>query len=287
MKPAPFSYHAPRSVDDALRLLADKPNARLLAGGQSLVPIMNFRLATPDHLIDLNRIPALRGLREQDGEVVFGAMTRQRDIEFSELVARRLPLMAEAILQVGHRQTRNRGTIGGSLCHLDPSAELPAVCVAMEATVTLERPGGRRTLPVAEFALGTMTTAIEPGELLAEVRIRPWAEGHGWAFIEFARRHGDFAVAAAAVLLELDPSGRIRRSAVALGGVAPAPLRVSAAEQVLAGAIAGPEAFAAAAEECARVEALEDPTYPAWYRQHLAKTLSGRALALALTRARR
>jgi carbon-monoxide dehydrogenase medium subunit len=285
MKPAAFTYHSPVSVGEALQLLAEKPNARLLAGGQSLVPMLNFRLASPEHLIDLNRIGDLAGIAEQEGAIVFGAMTRQRDIEFSALVARQLPLMAEAILHVGHRQTRNRGTIGGSLCHLDPSAELPTVCAAMDAMLEIRSAQGARTLRMADFALGTMTTALAAGDMLTAIRLQPWPRGHGYAFVEFARRHGDFAVAAAAALLQLDASGRIERASLALGGVAPAPLRVASAERRLVGAIPGRETFAAAGAECATVKALEDPTYPAWYRQHLAKTLSERALALALTRA--
>jgi carbon-monoxide dehydrogenase medium subunit len=286
MKPAPFTYHAPQSVDDALRLLGEQPNARLLAGGQSLVPILNFRLASPDHLIDLNRIEALRGIREEAGQIVFGAMVRQREIEFSALVSERLPLMAEAILQVGHRQTRNRGTLGGSLCHLDPSAEMPTVCMAMDATLEVRSRTGARSLPMAEFTQGMMTTALGPEDMLAAVRIQPWPAGHGYGFVEFARRNGDFAVASAAVLIELDAGNRIRRAALALGGVGPTPLRVARAEQKLVGALADAQTFAAAAAECAEVEALEDPTYPAWYRQHLAKTLAERALNLALSRAR-
>jgi carbon-monoxide dehydrogenase medium subunit len=285
MKPAAFTYHCPSSVDEALRLLGSHDNARLLAGGQSLVPMLNFRLASPDHLIDLNRIPALRGIREEGDAVVFGAMTRQRDIEFSPVVAARLPLMAEAVLQLGHRQTRNRGTIGGSLCHLDPSAELPTICMAMDAALDVAGPAGTRTLSMGDFAQGMMTTALEAGDMLTAIRIRPWTGRVGHAFIEFARRHGDFAVASSAVLIELDAASVIRRASVTLGGVCPVPLRVTAAEAALVGAKAGPEAFAAAAAACEKVDALEDPTYPAWYRQHLAKTLTGRALALAGKRA--
>lgn len=285
MKPAAFTYHCPSSVDEALQLLGSHDNARLLAGGQSLVPMLNFRLASPDHLIDLNRIPALRGIREESDAVVFGAMTRQRDIEFSPVIAARLPLMAEAVLQLGHRQTRNRGTIGGSLCHLDPSAELPTVCTAMDAELEVAGPAGRRTLSMGEFAQGMMTTALDAGDMLTAVRIRPWTGRVGHAFVEFARRHGDFAVASSAILIALDDSGTITRASVTLGGVCPVPLRVVEAEAALIGAKAGPDAFATAAAACEKVDALEDPTYPRWYRQHLARTLTGRALAKAHERA--
>ncbi len=285
MKPAPFTYHSPSSVSEAVQLLTSLENARVLAGGQSLVPMLNFRLASPDHLVDLGKIADLRGIREHGEEIVFGAMTRQRDIEFSSLITAKLPLMAEAVLQLGHRQTRNRGTIGGSLCHLDPSAELPTICMAMDAQLEVISPSGSRTIAMAEFAQGMMTTALAETEILTAIRIRPWTGRYGHAFIEFARRHGDFAIASAAILLDVDGNGGITRAVVALGGVGPVPLRVSAAEACLIGAKAGPEAFAAAAAECGKIDALEDPTYPAWYRQHLAKTLSGRALKLAHERA--
>jgi carbon-monoxide dehydrogenase medium subunit len=285
MKPAPFAWWSPTTLPEALAMLTDKPNARPLAGGQSLMPMLNMRLAAPDHLIDLNRVAGLAGVSEQGGDIVFGGMTRQRDIEFSELVAERLPLIAEAIRSVGHRQTRNRGTFGGSLCHLDPSAELPTVAMAMDATLKIESRRGSRMLPMAEFPAGYMTPAIEADELLTEIRIRPWARGHGYAFIEFARRHGDFAVVSAAALIEPDGDGRIRRASLTLGGVGPAPLRMAASEALLHGARADAARLDEAAELCAGIEALEDPVYPAWYRQKLARTLSRRALEQACGRA--
>ena len=284
MKPPPFIYWAPKSAPEALALLAGKPNARLLAGGQSLMPMLNMRLVAPEHVIDLNRVQGLAYIREEAGELAIGGMTRQREIEFSPLVAARLPLMAEAIRSVGHRQTRNRGTLGGSLCHLDPSAELPSVAMAMDATLRIDSAQGSRSIAMADFPEGYMTTSLKPDEMLAEVRIKPWAAGHGWAFLEFARRHGDFAVVSAAALLELAGDGRVRRASLTLGGVGPAPLRMRAAEALLTGEKPDAARLADAARLCADIDALEDPIYPAWYRQRLAVTLARRALELACSR---
>ncbi len=286
MKPPAFRYHAPRTLEEAVRLANELPNPRLLAGGQSLLPMLNFRLLAPDHVIDLNRVAGLAGIQETATGIVFGAMTRQRDIEFSPIVKRRLPLLSEAIQWVGHRQTRNRGTIGGSLCHLDPSAEQPTVAIAMDATVSIAGPGATRELPMREFALDLMTSALADGEILASVRIAPWANSHGWAFLEFARRHGDYAIVSVAVLLELDGEQRASRVSITLGGVASTPVRVPQAEAVLLGSRIEAGDIEAAAACCAAVEALGDPQVPAWYRQRLARTLTARALPIALARAR-
>jgi carbon-monoxide dehydrogenase medium subunit len=274
LKPAPFTYHAPQTLAEALRLMGSLENARALAGGQSLMPMLNFRVAAPDHLVDLNGIKDLSFIRETDGAIAIGAMTRQRDLEKSELVARRLPLLAEAMPQVGHRQTRNRGTIGGSLAHFDPAAELPAIATAYDAELLIQSSKGTRRLRMAEFGKGALTTALEPGELITEVRLRPWPQGHRYAFLEFARRHGDFAIASAAVLLQAD------RVSLVLGGVTAMPIRVKATEE----ALVKKQAIEEAVKHCGEIEALEDPIYPAWYRQKLAVTLARRAVERALGR---
>jgi aerobic carbon-monoxide dehydrogenase medium subunit len=280
LKPAPFVYHAPVTLPEALGLLATLPDARALAGGQSLMPMLNFRLLAPQHVVDLNRIDGLSFIREEPGAVVIGAMTRQRDIEKSEIVARRLPLLAEAIMLVGHRQTRNRGTLGGSLAHLDPSAELPAVALALDAELTLESSRGSRRLAMSEFPKGMLSTALAADELVTEVRMPTWPERQGYAFVEYARRHGDFAVASACALVEVKESG-ILKASLTLGGVGPVPLRMPSVEAALVEGRSIEESVKA----CASVEALDDPTYPAWYRQHLAVTLARRALEQALKRA--
>src|SRR4051812_13482413 len=182
MKPPPFRYHDPRSVSDAVALLGSLENAKLLAGGQSLVPMLAMRYVLPDHVIDLNRIEDLSYIRAEGGELRVGGMTRQRALEFSDVVAQRCPLMREAILQVGHRQTRNRGTIAGSLCHLDPAAELVAVASVHDAVVVVQGGEGEREVPFAEFPVAYMTPAIAPEELVTALRFPLWPAGHGYAF---------------------------------------------------------------------------------------------------------
>ena len=284
MKPPPFSYHDPGTVADAVGLLSKLENAKLLAGGQSLMPMLNLRYVLPDHIIDLNKVKELFYLREANGSLVVGAMTRQRDLEFSREVKARHPLIHEALLNVGHRQTRNRGTVGGSLCHLDPSAEIPTVALALDATVTAAGPKGRRDIPFTDFPAGYMTPAIEPDEVLVEVRFPAWPKGHGYGFVEFARRHGDFAIASAAALLEEDAKGKIKRVSLTIGGVATTPVRMPNVEKSLLGQTASEDLFREACEECRKLEALADVHAPASYRQHLATVMSRRALMAAHNR---
>lgn len=251
------------------------------------MPMLNMRIVFPEHVIDLGRIVGLSGIREESGDIVIGAMTRQREIERSPLIQERLPLLAEAITHVGHKQTRNRGTIGGSLCHLDPSAEQPTIATTMDARLLIAGPGGNRELPMKEFVVDLMTTALAHNEILSEIRLKPWRSGHGWAFLEFARRRGDFAIASTAALIDLDGAGRATRVSIGLGGVAATPCRVPAAEKRLLGTCVSSDDLEAAARLCADVEARGDPHAPSWYRKRLAKTLSSRALRLALERADR
>ena len=284
MKPPPFSYHDPRTIGDVVDLLGRLDNAKLLAGGQSLMPMLNMRFVLPDHVIDLNRVEGLSFIREVDGALEIGGMTRQRDLEFSDVVGARCPLMAQAIRLVGHRQTRNRGTLGGSLCHLDPSAELVSVAAALDATVTVAGQNGRREIPFASFPVAYMTPAIEPNELLTAVRFPVWPQGHGHAFIEFARRHGDFAIVSAAVLLVEDAAGKIRRAAVVIGGMGTVPIRAVELEQALIGQPPEDELLREACESCRKFAAIDDVHAPASYRQHLATVLSRRALEQARAR---
>ncbi len=285
MKPPPFVYHDPRTVDDALSLLAEKENAKLLAGGQSLMPMLNMRFVLPDHVIDLNPVEGLSDIREEGRQLVLGAMTRQSEIERSGAVARLCPLMAEAIRNVGHRQTRNRGTLGGSLAHLDPSAELPSVCMAHDAVISVRGKGSSREIAMRAFPADFMTPAIEPDEMLVAVAVPLWPEGHGHAFEEFSRRHGDFAIASSAVLLDVAPGGAVVRASVTVSGVGPKPVRVAAVEEGLAGQAGSAELFAGIAEKCREIDAMEDVHAPAWYRQHLAAVLTRRALGRAFSRA--
>ncbi len=285
MKPAPFTYYDPASVDEACALLARHENARLLAGGQSLMPMMNFRYVAPDHLIDLNKIGGLAGIEADNQSLRFGAMTRQRAIEFSADVARRCPILHEALAHIGHRQTRNRGTIGGSLCHLDPASELANIAALHEATLDIASQRSKRRLAFKDFAAGFMTTALEPDEMLTAVRLTPWSARHGYAFLELARRHGDFAIVAGGALVELDRKGRFARAALALSGLGPVPVLPGKAIALLAGAEPLREAFAAAGEEAGKLEAMSDVYYSGAYRQHLARVLTRRALEQAARRA--
>lgn len=285
MKPAPFEYHAPRRLKEAAELLARLPNARILAGGQSLVPMMNFRYVIVDHLIDLSGLASLRGIAVHDEVLRIGAMTRQRDLELSADIAEHCPLMAEALRHVGHRQTRNRGTIGGSLAHADPGAELPAVCAAYDATLHVASVRGIRQIAFRKFPTGFMTTALEPDEMIAAVALPLWRPGHGHGFYEFARRHGDFALAGAAALLDLDADHRVRRAALALFGVGTTPLRVEAAEACLIGRPLDAAAVRAAAAEAWLIEPISDIHAGGEYRRHLARVVSLRALRAAARRA--
>jgi carbon-monoxide dehydrogenase medium subunit len=207
-------------------------------------------------------------------------MTRQRDIEFSDLVKTKCPLLHQAIMQIGHRQTRNRGTIGGSLCHLDPAAELPSVAAAMDATVVVAGPNGQREIAFADFPVAFMMPAIELNEMVVAVRFPLWAAGHRSAFVEFARRHGDFAIVSAAALLEQD-GGKITRASLTIGGVAVAPVRARDVESAITGQAASVDLFRKACESCRSIEAIEDVHASASYRQHLAAVLSRRALERA------
>jgi aerobic carbon-monoxide dehydrogenase medium subunit len=236
VKPAAFDYHAPDSAEQAVGLLSELGDgAKLIAGGQSLVPVLAMRLAVFDHLIDIGRIPALRGVEERADGVWIGAATTEAEIGRSERIARRVPLLARATPLIGHFQIRNRGTIGGSLAHADAAAEYPAVALALDATVEALSPRGRRTIPAAEFFTGIWTTALEPDELLTGVRFAPATGRRGFAIEEFARRPGDFAVAGAAVAVGLDPGGRVSASGIALFGLGPFALRAGPAEEAVAG----------------------------------------------------
>ncbi|MEK7874810.1 MAG: FAD binding domain-containing protein [Pseudomonadota bacterium] len=285
MKPAPFIYHDPRTVNEAAGLLASLDNARVLAGGQSLMPMMNFRYVMPDHLIDLNKVGELAYLRFDGAALHIGAMTRQRELEFSAEVGARCPLLHEALAHVGHRQTRNRGTIGGSLCHLDPSAELVNVTALLGGTLHAASQRGMRDIPFAEFAAAYMTTSLEPDELLAGVTLPLPDRRNGYAFAEFARRHGDFAIVACSALLGLDRNGDIKEAALAISGLGHAPVRPVLIESALLGQKPAGAAFKAAAAEAARLDATADAYVTAAYRQHLARVLTFRALEQAARRA--
>jgi len=285
MKPPPFSYHDPSSVGEVISLLGNLENPKLLAGGLSLMQMLNMRYVLPDHVIDLYKVDGLSYINENGGTISIGGMTRQRDLEDSDVIKAKCPLMHDALLQVGHRQTRNRGTIGGSLSHLDPAAELPAVCAAHDAVIVVQGPNGERDIPFAEFPIAYMTPATEMGELLTGIKIPTWAEGHGYAFVEFARRHGDFAITSAAALLEVGEDGAITRASLTVGGVGAAPVRMSDIEQALIGQSGDEEKLRELCEAGREIDALGDVYASSEYRQHLATVMSRRALVKAYDRA--
>jgi carbon-monoxide dehydrogenase medium subunit len=284
MKPAPFTYHDPGTIAETVDLLGRLDNLRLLAGGQSLMPMMNFRFVMPDHVVDLNKVGGLAGIALDGDRLRVGAMTRQRDLEFSPEIAHAFPILQDALKNVGHRQTRNRGTIGGSLCHLDPSAELVNITALYDGTLHVHSRRGARDLSFAEFAVGYMSHSLAPDEFLTGISLVAWSQRHGHAFVEVARRHGDFAILAVGVLVELDGGGSIRRAAVALSGLGPVPIRPASLEDALVGQRPSHDVLRAAAAAAGALEAMSDAYVTAAYRQHLARILTYRALEQAVAR---
>jgi carbon-monoxide dehydrogenase medium subunit len=239
---------------------------------------MNFRYAMPDHLIDIARVLELQGILVDDSRLQIGAMTRQRELEFSSALAEAAPLFGAALQHVGHRQTRNRGTIGGSLAHADPAAELPTVCLAHDAEIEIIGQAGSRLVPMRDFVAGFMSTAVGYDELLAAVHMTRWPEGHGYSFQEYARRHGDFAVVGAAVLLNAGADGRLDKVSIALCGVGERPLRRDDAEAALQGRQLDEALIRQVAQIAADLEPIEDIHGTSVYRRHLARVLTERAL---------
>jgi carbon-monoxide dehydrogenase medium subunit len=287
VKPAKFDYHAPASVDEALALLGRYAGeAKILAGGQSLVPLLNFRLSRPAALIDLNRIPALAYIRAHDGEMRLGAMTRQRTIEFSPELAERVPLLTEATRLVGHLPIRSRGTIGGSLAHADPSAEYPAVLTALGGSVVVRGPKGERVVAAADLFQSYLTTSLGADEILVEVRLPAPPAGAGHAFEELSRRHGDFALIGIAAVIARSGE-RCTLARLATAGAGPVPVRLRAAEEILERDGLGDAAIEAASRRATElVEPDADIHASADYRRHLTGVLTGRAIKRALTKAR-
>jgi CO/xanthine dehydrogenase FAD-binding subunit len=284
MKAAPFDYHRPDSVEHATRLLAELDEAKVLAGGQSLVPLLAMRLANPDHLVDVSRLAELRGVERRGDALWVGAGTPEAALEADPEVARAVPLLAAATPLIGHFQIRNRGTMGGSLAHADPAAEYPAVAVALDAELEALSPRGPRTIPAADFFTGVWTTALEPDELLVGARFPVWDGGRcGFAVREFARRHGDFAIAGAALGLQLDDGGRVRRCAIGLFGLGPVPRRATAAEQAVLGRPVGevPPDEVGELAVAGLDDVAEDQQGSAGYRLRVGATMVARAWTAA------
>jgi carbon-monoxide dehydrogenase medium subunit len=292
VKPAQFEYHVPSTVAEVLELLHEYGDeAKPLAGGQSLVPMLALRLTRFEHLVDLNRVPELQGVQVSNGTVIVAGMTRQASVGRDPQIAGGVPLLSRATPLIGHFQIRNRGTLGGSLAHADPASEYPAVAVALRAEFEVASVAGRRTLPAGEFFVSTWTTALDDDELLVAVHFPVWSGRSGFAIDEAARRHGDFAVVGAACAIELDGADRVTRAGLALFGVASTPVGASRAEQALVGRPAA-ELHGAALDEIGELalagcEPPEDIHASGRYRKQVGARLAARVLAQALEEAGR
>ncbi|MQA86623.1 MAG: xanthine dehydrogenase family protein subunit M [Streptosporangiales bacterium] len=288
MKPPPFAYFDPTTLEEALGLKAQHGlDASVLAGGQSLVPLLNMRLASPEVLVDTNRVDGLGGLRRSNGTLELGSMVRQYVLEDDEVVAQAVPLLAAAARHVGHRENRHRGTVGGSLAHADPAAELPCLALVLSAELVARSNRGERVIPASDFFDGFMSTVLQPDEILTAVRIPVPAGNVGWGFEEVARRFGDFALAAAAALVTLGDDGSVASASVALAGVSDTPVRATEYEQALVGTDPTPDNVASAARIIERLVTTSDDIHATQvYRRKVAAVTASRAVTAAVNRAR-
>ena len=282
MKLPPFDYACPTTLPEAIELLASHDDAKAIAGGQSLVPMLAFRLAQPSLLVDLRKLADLRGIRISDAGVTLGAMVRWRDIEDDERLETAHPLLKAAIAHVAHYQIRNRGTVGGSIAHADPAAEMPGIAMTCDAEIAVVGKSGAHVIQAADFFQGALTTALTTDEIIVEIRLPAWPAGRRWGFQEFARRRGDFAMAAAAVFYDQDERGKARNAHVGVIGVGDRPLRLTAVEDVLNGESIDEATIAKAdAATSAAVEPQDDIHASAAYRRSLVGTMVERALKSA------
>ena len=289
MIPAPFEYYSPSSLEEAIELLERFGNdAKLLAGGQSLIPMMKLRIIEPKVIIDLNRVPGLSYIREEGGFLRIGALTRYYMVEESDLVRRRYPLLYEAVSQIADPVVRNMGTVGGNVCHSDPANDLPAVMLAYGAEMVAVGPSGERVIGASEFFRGPYQTDLRPGEILKEIRIPQAKPRSGGAYLKLERRAGDFAIAASAVQVVLDSSDRFEYVGIALTSLGPTAIKVDAAEKVLLGRSSSNLSSINEAAELAykAAEPVSDLRGPEWYKREMAKVLTKRALLKAVERAR-
>ncbi len=289
MKPPRFQYCAPRILDEALTLLDQNgDDTKVLAGGQSFVPLLNMRLAAPAYIVDINHISELNYIEHEDGYLAIGATVRQRQVERSALVQEKHPLLVEAVKHIGHMQIRNRGTIVGSIAHADPGAELPALLTCLNGEVLVQSSRGERVIKAEEFFTGYLSTALEPGEMLTEVRFPLIASQAGWAFIEFSRRSGDYALVGAAAVLTPTADNRCMSAYIAYLGIAGAPMRGRAVEDALAGTMLDESTLDAAAEAARTLvsDDMSDVHATAEYRRVLTAELTKRLLKAAWERRR-
>lgn len=283
MIPAQFEYHTPASVKEALQLLSTLPDAKLLAGGHSLLPLMKLRLVSPPHVIDLGNIRDLRSIKDAGSALAIGALATHWMIESSAVVKAKAPVLAEAAGHIGDLQVRNLGTIGGSLAHADPAADYPAAVLALDAEIAVEGPSGRRTIAATEFFTGLFATALKPDEILVEIKVPALPPRTGSAYLKFAHPASGFAVVGVAAVVTLDGKGRCERARIGVTGVGPAAYRPRAVEDLLTGKALNDQVIASAAEKAAEgVEVNEDLFASADYRRHLASVFTKRAVQAAL-----
>lgn len=282
MKPSAFNYHSPERVDDVVALLAEHgDSAKVLAGGQSLVPMLSLRLAAFEHLVDLNKVEGLSGITRDNGTLRIGALVRQAGAEHSADVASSVPLLAKALPHIGHFQIRNRGTVGGSIAHADPASELPAVALALGAMMEAGGPGGTRRIDASDFFVSTWQTALDEGEILTAVEFPVWGPGSGFAVEELTRRHGDFALVGAAVGVQVS-GGKVTKAAIGLFGVGPTPLRAAEAEAAL---LAGADATEAGRVAASGLNPVDDIHASGAYRKQVAAVIVRRAVQAAMQEA--
>ncbi len=288
MIPASFDYHAPQTLDEALALLKSHPDdAKVLSGGQSLLPLLKLRLGAVGHLIDIGRIPGLEYIKEEGGMLLIGGRTRESALERSELVRRRYPLLAETTEVIADPLVRNLATIGGNLAHGDPANDHPATMLALRAEVVATGPGGTRTIPIDDFFRGLFATALEPGEILTEIRIPAPPPRSGGAYVKLERKVGDFATAAAAAQITLGARGEVTKAGLALTNAGPTPVRAVDAESFLTGKQPSPEVIAEAARRAAAAAAPSaDRRGAIEYKREMARVLTGRAITKAVQRAK-
>jgi aerobic carbon-monoxide dehydrogenase medium subunit len=287
VKPAPFAYHRPQTVADALALLAEHDGAKLLAGGQSLGPMLNLRVARPEHVIDLNDLLELDFVRRQPGRLEIGSLTRHHRVATDKEVAASCPLLAAAAATIGHYAIRQRGTLGGSLSHADPAAQLPLIATLLNAEIVVSGRAGTRTLRAREFFVSSLVTEVRPDEMIVAVRFPAFGPSQGWGLEIFSERHGDFAIVSVATTIVCAPSGAVEQMELALGGVAATPLSLHEKLASFRGRV--PDAEWCAELACAAASSIapdDDARIPAAYRRELAATLTRRALAAAAARAR-
>jgi carbon-monoxide dehydrogenase medium subunit len=288
MKPASFIYHRPQQLSEALELVAQLDNYKIIAGGQSLMPMMNFRFVMPDHVVDLNHVAELSHISLANQQLHIGSMTRQQAIHSSALVEEHIPLVTQAYSFVSHRQIRNRGTFGGSLCHLDPSSEQPCFTAALDGVIEVASQSGNRQIPIANWTSMYMTPDLASNEIMLGAKLSIWPKTHGWSFMEYSRRHGDYAIVGVAVLVNLHADSTIEKISIALCGIDAAPVRLLDTENTLKNQAADENAIRVVLESIEKLpNVMEDALNTSDYRRHLAKTLTRRAMLEAFERAKK